>query len=58
MIDCIPSLVNEEDNALLTALPSFEELKEVVFSISTHSAPRPDGFNGVFFQKSWDIFEA
>ncbi|XP_075097863.1 uncharacterized protein LOC142175183 [Nicotiana tabacum] len=45
------------DNAGLTAIPSMEELKAVVFSMSPSSAPGPDGLFGKFYHSCWDIIK-
>ncbi|OIT29108.1 hypothetical protein A4A49_64804, partial [Nicotiana attenuata] len=45
ILNCIPKVINEMDNADLTANPTMEELKAVVFSLSPSSAPRPDGLS-------------
>ncbi|XP_070014254.1 uncharacterized protein [Nicotiana sylvestris] len=45
------------DNAGLTAIPSMEELKTVVFSMSPSSAPGPDGLSGKFYHSCWDIIK-
>lgn len=34
-----------------------EELKQVVFSMSPHSAAGPDSMNIKFFQSCWDIIK-
>ncbi|PHU20008.1 hypothetical protein BC332_11159 [Capsicum chinense] len=46
VMNCIPKIINDEDNTLLLALPSMDEMKDVIFSMSAHSAPEPDGFSG------------
>lgn len=51
----IPSLVTEADNALLTSLPSAEDIKNVVMALSGDSAPGPDGYSGHFYQSYWHI---
>jgi hypothetical protein len=51
----IPSLVDHQMNAMLTNLPSFEEVKIAVFNLNTDGAPGPDGFGNYFFQHYWDI---
>lgn len=38
----------------LVAVPTIEEVQEVVFQMGALKAPGPDGFNGMFYQKSWD----
>ncbi|KAG5580316.1 hypothetical protein H5410_050943 [Solanum commersonii] len=45
-LECIPRMVNREQNESLTALPTLAELKEVVFSMNPNSAAGPDGMNG------------
>ncbi|KAG5580329.1 hypothetical protein H5410_050956 [Solanum commersonii] len=38
-------------------MPNLEELKTVVFSMNPNSAAGPDGMNGYFFQKCWNIIK-
>lgn len=42
-------------NATMIAPFTYTEIEKTVFSLEAHKAPRPDGFNGLFFQKNWDI---
>ncbi|KAK9289093.1 hypothetical protein L1049_017564 [Liquidambar formosana] len=51
----IPQMVTEEENILLTSVPSAEEIRAAIFSMDPHSSPGPDGFNGFFFQTCWEI---
>jgi hypothetical protein len=53
--EVIPNLVTSELNALLTMLPSHQEIKAAVFALNKDSAPGPDGFGAFFFQHFWDI---
>lgn len=53
--DVIPSLVLDDDNTLLTSLPTMEEVKQAVFDLNGNSAPGPDGFGGFFYHKYWEI---
>lgn len=55
MSSIIPSLVTENDNNFLTAIPTDEEIKSCVFSMDPGSAPGPDGFNVAFYQSCWHI---
>ncbi|KAH0716961.1 hypothetical protein KY290_013528 [Solanum tuberosum] len=50
LMNCIPSLINAEDNKLLDRMPDEEEIKEAIFSMSLTSAAGPNGYNGKFFQ--------
>lgn len=54
----IPNLVTAEENNMLTALPSFEDVKKAVFDLDGDAAPGPDGFPGHFFQYFWHIIGA
>ncbi|KAK2642140.1 hypothetical protein Ddye_023903 [Dipteronia dyeriana] len=56
VVQFIPSLVTDKENISLTKIPSAEENKSTNFSFNVASAPRPDGFTGVFYQHYWDIF--
>ncbi|CAA6674462.1 unnamed protein product [Spirodela intermedia] len=49
------SLVTHHESSLTTAIPTGEEIKEVVFSMSRHRAPGPDGFPADFYISCWDI---
>jgi hypothetical protein len=51
----IAVLRKHQMNAMLTNLPSFEEVKIAVFNLNTDGAPGPDGFGNYFFQHYWDI---
>ncbi|XP_015166827.1 uncharacterized protein [Solanum tuberosum] len=56
-MNCIPRMVNQELNDRLKELPTIDELKEVVHSMNPNSAAGPDGMNGCFFQKCWNIIK-
>ena len=56
-LECIPKMVNQDHNTQLTELPDMDELKKVVFSMNPNSAAGPDGMNGYFFQKCWNIIK-
>ncbi|XP_043725765.1 uncharacterized protein LOC122672341 [Telopea speciosissima] len=55
LLDFIPRVVTDEDNAALLHIPSLDEVKEAVFALSQDSAPGPDGFSGYFFTSCWEI---
>jgi len=56
-MNCIPRMVSQELNDRLKELPTIDELKEVVHSMNPNSAAGPDGMNGCFFQKCWNIIK-
>jgi hypothetical protein len=53
--EVILNLITDEVNALMTLLPSHQEIKSAVFALNKDSAPGPDGFGAFFFQHYWDI---
>jgi hypothetical protein len=55
--EVIPNLVGDNINALLTMLPSKEEIKNAIFDLNKDSAPGPDGFGAYFYQTYWDIIQ-
>jgi hypothetical protein len=46
-------MISDEVNQDLCAIPSEQEISEVLFSIGATKAPGPDGFTGFFFQTYW-----
>lgn len=48
-------MIDDEDIRRLLAPPSMEELKAMIFSMSTYSAPGPDGVSGKFYQTCSEI---
>lgn len=40
---------------MLTGIPTWEEVRNAVFSMNANGAPGPDGFGGFFYQNFWDI---
>ncbi|XP_070029459.1 uncharacterized protein [Nicotiana sylvestris] len=57
LFNTIPKLIEESDNKTLIALPTEEEIKEVVFSMYADSSPGPDGFSTKFYQTCWGIIK-
>nr|KYP67014.1 Putative ribonuclease H protein At1g65750 family [Cajanus cajan] len=51
----IPKSITPSDNMRLAILPTMEEVKNAVFSLSPNSSIGPDGFPRSFFQHFWDI---
>jgi hypothetical protein len=56
--EVIPKLITDDVNALMTILPSHQEIKAAVFALNKDSAPGPDGFSAFFFQQYWDIVKS
>ena len=55
--DDIPQ-VSDEENGLLTAPYSEEEVKKAVFQMEHNKAPGPDGFPVEFYQNFWDVIKS
>ena len=55
ILDYVPKLVSEEMNKRLMEEIREEEIEKAIFQLGTYKAPGPDGFNGFFYQKYWEI---
>ncbi|KAK3221689.1 hypothetical protein Dsin_008714 [Dipteronia sinensis] len=53
--EIVPSLVSQEENSLLVAIPSADVICDAVFAMDALSALGPAGFSGRFFQCCWEI---
>ena len=51
----IQPVVNAHDNRLLLETPSMEEIQKTVWKMHALKAPGPDGLQGIFYKKYWDI---
>ncbi|XP_057822585.1 uncharacterized protein LOC131034979 [Cryptomeria japonica] len=49
----IPRLISNEDDVMLMAPFSIQEVKEVIFSMPSDKAPGIDGFIALFLKKYW-----
>lgn len=56
-LQCVPRLVTEEMDRKLMAPVDDEEIKDAVSGLGALKAPGPDGFNGLFFQRNWEILK-
>lgn len=57
VLNCIPRMVTADQYQMLQAMPTIDELKQVVFSMNPNSAASPDGMNEKKFQVCWDIIK-
>ncbi|XP_057816420.1 uncharacterized protein LOC131029792 [Cryptomeria japonica] len=55
LIKNIPKLLSEEDNKMLNAKITKEEVKQALSQFSGDKAPRLDGYPAGFYQKCWHI---
>ncbi|KAH0753205.1 hypothetical protein KY285_006353 [Solanum tuberosum] len=55
MLEYIPTLINEEQNADMGRMPTEDEVKMVVFTVKGERTSGSDGFSRKFFQSCWDI---
>jgi ribonuclease HI/exonuclease III len=54
-LSVVPNLLNEDDNRLLTAPITIEEISKVLQAMNPDKAPGPDGFTPRFYTACWDI---
>lgn len=55
VLDCIPNLISQQQNAALLRTITHEEVRRAAFSMHPDKSPGPDGFNPGFYQAHWDI---
>jgi mannosylglycoprotein endo-beta-mannosidase len=54
--DDIPQ-ISPEENVMLTANFSMEEVREAIFQMEHNKAPGPDGFPAEFYQTFWEVIK-
>ncbi|XP_049378369.1 uncharacterized protein LOC125843198 [Solanum stenotomum] len=57
ILQYIPTIVIAEQNETMQAMPTLEELRQVMFTMNTNSAAGPDGIGGKFYQACWSIIK-
>lgn len=53
-IQALPAIGSDHSPLILRMHPSLEEIHGAVFQLGAFKAPGPDGFNGSFYQQSWE----
>lgn len=59
----LPSLITQEDNEILHAFPTVDEIHNVIKDMDSNSSAGPDGFSWHFYKVRWeyisqDLYEA
>lgn len=57
ILNCIPRVITDIDNDNLLVEPSMDEIKDVVFSMSSKSNLGTDDLSGKFYHSCWDIIK-
>lgn len=57
LFDFVHKLATEDDNAMLSSVPSWLEIRQAVFGLDAPSAAGPDGFSWAFYHCCWLIIE-
>ncbi|XP_026417259.1 uncharacterized protein LOC113312735 [Papaver somniferum] len=50
IFDATPELITQDDNRMMEAIPTNEEIRAVVFQLKAYSAPGPYGFPSFFYK--------
>ena len=51
----ISPVITDEDNMLLCAIPSADEIKQTLFSLGSDKSSGPDGMSALFYKHYWEI---
>ncbi|XP_026433495.1 uncharacterized protein LOC113330916 [Papaver somniferum] len=51
----LPTIITEDDNNLLTRVPSHQEIHDTLKGMENWSAPGPEGFQAGFYKSQWTI---
>ncbi|XP_026417116.1 uncharacterized protein LOC113312588 [Papaver somniferum] len=57
LLNVIPTVITDEDQLMLDAIPDSNEIKNTIFDIDPDSSPGPDGYSGIFYRNCWDIIK-
>ncbi|XP_059291469.1 uncharacterized protein LOC132044948 [Lycium ferocissimum] len=58
LLQHVPNMFTQEENQVLTSMPTLEDVKKAIFDLSGDSSGGPDGMIGAFYQVCWDIVGA
>jgi hypothetical protein len=53
MLNLLPPIITEEENAILSSIPDEEEILDALASLGSTKAPGLDGFTTLFYKKYW-----
>jgi hypothetical protein len=55
LAELFPPIITADDNILLIAIPTEDEVFKVLSSLGSSKAPGPDGFTALFYQTYWQV---
>ncbi|KAH0712733.1 hypothetical protein KY289_008692 [Solanum tuberosum] len=55
ILNYLPKVIETTANEELCKEPTMQEVKDVVFGMNSESSPGPDGVNGTFYKKCWEV---
>jgi hypothetical protein len=55
MLNLFDPIITTEDNLLICAIPTKEEVVQGLSSLGSSKAPGPDGFIALFYKKYWSV---
>ena len=51
----ISPVITDEDNLLLCAIPTIDEIKQTLFNLGSNKSPGPDGMSALFYKHYWKV---
>lgn len=57
-VQVLPAIGSDHSPLVLSLYPTTEEIHAAVFQLGAYKAPGPDGFNGNFYQQSWETLKS
>lgn len=58
LFDVHQGRIRETESLAMNVIPAEEEIKAAVFDLGAESAPRPDGYSGIFYKQCSEVLDS